>query len=90
MALEDPEIQKGLLATILALAGGVLWWVKRRVGLVDDINKRVTDIERDYVTRTYLDRKVDDLSSEIRAGHTSIHARVDDIYRDMPKRQGER
>lgn len=87
MALEDPDIQKGLLYTIAAAFAGALWWIKRRVGLVDDLETRVGTIEKDYVTRTYLDDKMNGLSREIRDGHRAISRRVDDIYREMPKRK---
>jgi len=96
MALEDPEIQKGLLVTLAGMFAAVLWWVKRRIGLVDALSSRVSTLETNHVSRAELVECVGEIKADLKlyTGHIDskigdVHKRVDQIYLNMPKREGE-
>jgi len=93
MPLDDPTVQKTIAGTVLAFFAAVGWWIKRRIGVVDDLIQRVSEMEKHKASHDTLDKRVNEVKTEIRTGHESIlkqiertHQRVDEIYRHMPKR----
>ena len=65
MALEDPEIQKGLLATIAAFLTGTWFAVVRHIRRYDDLEKEVSDIQKNHPTRTELNYAVQRIEDKL-------------------------
>ena len=93
MAFQDPDIQHGLLGAITALLAGIWWWIKRRIGLVDDLRDRVIMLEKNKVSHETLNQHITNLETTFSRGHEEIldrldktSDRMDALYRDMIRR----
>lgn len=88
--LDDPEVQKGLVGALLSLLAatwGVIWWTFRRaVGRTDEIRRDVDTLKQTTVSRKTMDKQMGDLQHRYDEILGRIESRVDDIYREMPKR----
>lgn len=96
MALEDPQVQQGLLATIVALLGGLWFWIKHHISNTDsritDLNERMSEVEKNLVTRPVFDNRMDRVENMISSKYTEVEPRItrienrtDIIYRDMAR-----
>ncbi len=65
MALEDPEVQKGLLATIAAFLSGTWFAVGRHIRRYDDLEKVVSEIQINHPTRTELNYAVQRIEDKL-------------------------
>jgi len=63
--LDDP-IQRGLFGTLVAALTGALWYVRRHIARVDNLDARVNLIERQNITREELSGKLDRHKKELR------------------------
>lgn len=96
--LDDPDMQKGVIGTIVtlftALYTHLIWYFRRRIKKVDDIDSRLQSVEKDRMTREEADKRFDKMFGEYRADversrHeiSKVHARVDQIYQELIKQK---
>lgn len=100
--MSDPynEIVIGL-GTVGALMSGVFSWLfKRQVATNDEHDKRLSTLERDVATseditqiETKVEHRLDRVDQTLAEGFKEIartqdatHRRIDELYRDIPKR----
>lgn len=84
-------------ATVGSLVLGWRMYLSDKLHMIQDHEGRVQELEKAQIKREDLDKmqttitdRMDKLSGEVSAKVAAVHTRVDDLYKSLPKRRGDR
>jgi len=80
------ELARYIYGGILVIFAMIGWWVKRQVARLDHQDTRISELEKDHVTRQEMKDMQAHIDSTVRSSEQRIADRIDRLAERLPSR----